>query len=441
MKTLIKNVLLLPMTSEEDLLEKGDILIEDNRISKVGKFYLDCELDLIIDGEGMLAMPGLINSHTHLGMSLMRNYADDLSLMDWLENKIWPLESYLEAEDVYWGALLNMMELIKTGTTSFVDMYFYMDEVAKAAEKLGMRGVITRGLVAFSDPEEKSIEETRALFKRWNGKAGDKLRVMVAPHAPYTCPRPYMEKVLKLADELNCPIHIHLSETEDEVKKSVEEVGLTPIEYMANMGLLNHHVVAAHCVHITDREIDLVKGKSFYPINNPTSNLKLASGFAPVSKMLSQGINVALGTDGASSNNHTNMWEEVHLASILNKAVDKDPTSVRAYEALKMATVNGAKAMNQIDDLGTLEVGKKADIILIDIDVLHMRPHHRLISSLAYCAQGSDVNTVIIDGEIVLRNHQFVNVDEREVIDNVEKRTRKLLERAGLEYREGVISE
>lgn len=430
MSILITNARVLTMTDSETKCPVKDILVEDGRIQKIAE-HIQVSGAKVIDGQGQVAMPGLINAHTHLGMSFLRNYADDMALMDWLENKIWPIEAHLKAEDIYWGSLLSMMELVKTGTTSFIDMYFFMDEVARAAEKIGMRGVLTRGLIGSEDENRQALKEAVALQRSYGGPEHGLLSVMLAPHAPYTCPDDYVQEILDYASQEGVGIHTHLAETSGEVEMIQETTGKTPVAHWADLGLLDHHVVAAHCVHLTEEDEALVADKPFYPVYNPASNLKLASGFAPVTRWLKKGMKPALGTDGPSSNNHTNMWEEIHFAATVNKAVEEDPTAVTAYEALKMATVHGAYAMGMQEELGTLEVGKKADIILVDLTGIHMTPLHNVVSALAYSVQGTDVKTVIIDGDVVYRDGKFLSLDEKEVIQRVQECTEALFHRAG----------
>lgn len=428
MTTLIKDVTLVPMDGKNEVLDKTNIYF-DNDIIHIGELKDDLEVDRVIDGKNKVAMPGLINGHTHIGMSLLRNFADDLPLHDWLTKKIWPTEAKLIAKDVYWGSLLSIVEMIQSGTTAFGDMYFFMEEVAKALEESGIRGVLTRGLIEEQGKNEEKLRETRELFENWHGKGNGRIKVMVAPHAPYTCSPDFLMECLKLAKELNTGIHIHLSETKKEVEDSFKNFGKSPIKHVYDLGLLDVHTIAAHCVHVDDEDIDIMKEKSVYPVNNPGSNLKLASGFAPVDKMLKKGISVALGTDGSSSNNNLNMFEEINLAAIVNKAVNLDAVSVSAMDALKMATVNGAKALDWFDEIGSIEVGKKADLILIDMDKPHLYPRHNIISSLSYSVQGSDVDTVIVDGKIIMEKRELKTLDVEKIKYMAEKHAKDLINR------------
>ena len=429
MNILIKNIDLVPMDGKEEVIKNTNIYIEEDQIVHIGELKEDIKVDRTIDGKNKLAMPGLINAHTHIGMSLLRNFADDLPLHEWLTQKIWPTEANLTAEDVYWGSLLSMIEMIQSGTTTFCDMYFFMDEVGKGLEETGMRGVLTRGLIEEEGKNLGKLLNTKNLYKNWNGKGNGRIKVMVAPHAPYTCSPEFLGKIMDLAKELDTGVHIHLSETEKEVEDSLKQWGKSPIKHVYDLGLFNFPTVAAHCVHVDDDDINILKENNVSPVNNPSSNLKLASGFAPIDKMLKAGINVALGTDGSSSNNNLNMFEEIHLASIINKAVNKDAVSVPAIEALKMATINGAKALNWNKEIGSIEIGKKADIILIDMNKPHLYPLHNIISALAYSVQGSDVDTVIIDGKILMENREMKTIDVEKVMYNTEKIAQDLIRR------------
>lgn len=429
MNILIKNIGLVSMNGKEEWIKSTNIYISKDKIIHIGEIREDIEVEREIDGKNKIAMPGLVNAHTHIGMSLLRNYADDMPLHDWLSKKIWPTEANLTGEDVYWGSLLSMVEMIESGTTAFCDMYFFMDRVAEALECSGMRGVLTRGLIEEQGESKTKLDETRKLFNDWHGKADGRIKVMVAPHAPYTCSPSFLKETLNLAKDLNTGIHIHLSETEKELQDSLKEHGKTPIEHVNDLGILDIHTIGAHCVHVNDNDIDIIKEKGLFPVNNPSSNLKLASGFAPVDAMLKKGILVALGTDGSSSNNNLNMFEEIHLASIINKAVTGDAVSVPAIKALEMATINGAKALGWGDEIGSIEVGKKADLILIDTDKIHLYPHHDQISALAYSTQGSDVDTVIVNGRILMENRIIKTLDVEKIKYMVEKRAKDLIKR------------
>lgn len=408
MKILIKDVATIPMTENGVVLQKVCICIQDERIVHVGDEPSDFNPDKVIDGKNKLAIPGLINAHTHLGMSMLRNYADDLDLMTWLQEEVWPFEAKLNAEDIYYASKLSMIELIKSGCTTFVDMYFEMDRVADAALEIGMRGVLTPGYIE-DENSEKRIESYRDLHAKYSDK--ELLKVMIAPHAPYTVGAEHLKKLVELAKELEVGIHIHLSETKVEVDNAYKAFGKSPIAYVNELGLFEVPTIAAHCVHIDDEDMKILADKAVYVVHNPSSNLKLASGFAKVGEMKKHGIKVALGTDGASSNNNLNMVEEMHLASILAKAVSGDPKAMSAYETLEMATKIGASAIGMGDELGTIEAGKLADITIIDMTGTHLTPANDLVSMVVYTAQASDVCTVLINGKVVMED-RTLDVEE-----------------------------
>ncbi|MDO5713626.1 MAG: amidohydrolase [Tissierellia bacterium] len=422
MKILIKNISMLDVMDER-VLEKMDLVIEGEIIKKIGKNIQE-DADEIIDGKHLFVIPGLINSHTHLGMSLLRNLADDLPLHTWLNNSIWPFEAKMNREDIYWGTKLSLIENIRSGATCYCDQYYAMDRVADATLEAGLRGVLTRGLIEDDKAEEK-LEETKELYQNYHGKEG-RLKVVPSPHAIYTTSPNFLKKVIAMAEGMDGVINIHMSETLKEVEDSVKEYGMTPINYIHSLGMLELHVIAAHCVHITDKEIELIAGKKFYPIYNPTSNLKLASGFTPVQKMLNAGITMGIGTDGSSSNNNQNILEEMHIGSIVNKAVNMDAQSVPAMEIIKMATINGAKALGWEDKIGSIEEGKQADLVFFDLKTPSFTPRNNLISALCYSAQSSDINRVMVAGKTIYKENKVLTLNEEEVMEEVQFRTEKI---------------
>ena len=427
MKLLIDNVSIIPMTADNFLIEKGYIVVEGNRIKAVGQGAAPIDdYDQKIDGTNQIALPGFINAHTHAAMTLLRGYADDMPLMEWLEKKIWPLEAKLTADDVYWGTMLAMAEMIKSGTTCFADMYFFMDEVARAVEKAGVRAVLARGMVGVGPDNEQAIDESRELINKWNGAAEGRIRFVLGPHAPYTCPPEYLKKVIGLAEELEVGLHIHLAETAGEFADSNRIYGQTPVAHMESLGLFKYQVLAAHCVHITDQDIEILAKNRAGVVHNPESNMKLASGIAPVPKLLEAGIPVALGTDGASSNNNLDMLQELRTCALLHKVSTMDPTVLPAYQALQMATTNGARAL-QLDGLGQIESGKRADFIIIKADEAHFIPRYDLIANLVYSGHAADVNTVIVDGNIIMHDRIIKTFDEQEVMGNAKRVAARLV--------------
>lgn len=427
MSILLRNISFLDIENEE-IINNIDIYIEGNKISKIGK-SLDVDATEIYNGENKLVTPGFINAHTHLGMSYFRNYADDLNLMDWLNNEIWPIEAKLNAEDIYYSSLLSIIENIKSGVSTFCDMYYEMDRVADACIETGIRGVITRGLTDIDGKGEEKLEEIDELYKNYNNKSNGRVKVYPAPHAIYTCSEDFLKEITRRTNELYDGIlHVHLSETLTEVNDCKKEHGMTPIEYVESIGMLDSHVIAAHCTHITDREIEIVKDKEFYPVYNPSSNLKLASGFTPVQKLLDNGITVAIGTDGDSSNNNQDILEEMHIGGIVNKAVEMDEKAVKAIEILKMATVNGAKAMG-FENLGLIKEGYLADLTIFNLDSNSFTPRNNLISALVYSANSEDVSCTIVDGKFIMKDRQILSLDESKVRKIVNDRWEEIKKR------------
>lgn len=429
MKTLIKNCTVIPVQQKDLIWEQGEIAINKDTIIACGpKGTVGTQdFDKVIDGTGMVAVPGFVNTHTHSAMTLLRSYADDLPLMQWLSEKIWPLEEKLTAESVYWGSMLSIVEMIKSGTTTFADMYFYMDEVAKAAVETGIRAVLSRGMIGVGPNGEFALEDSERFIREWHGKENGRITTMLGPHAPYTCPPDYLQKVMSLAEKLKVGIHIHLAETKDEINQIKEQYHKTPVELVAGEGLFNYPTIGAHCVHLTENDIKLLADNQVGVAHNPESNMKLASGIAPIPALLAAGVNVGLGTDGAASNNNLDMLEEMRTAALLHKVNTGDPTVISSYDALYMATLGGAKALQIDNQVGSIEVGKKADIVLFDFEKPHLYPRHQVCAHLVYAAQAGDVDTVIIDGKVILEKGSLTTINQQEVITNINKVTEKLL--------------
>lgn len=417
MKYVIQNALLLTMADGDQLCPNTNIYIEDQKIVSIGTAPAGFIADEIIDADNQLVMPGLINAHTHVAMSLFRNYADDLPFWPWLTEKIWPIEEKLTGPDVYWGTMLSIAEMIRSGVTSFADMYFFMDEVAEAVEKTGIRANLSRGMVGDETVGAQKLAESMEFYKCWNGKADGRIQVDIAPHAPYSCEKPFLEHIVETNKTEQCRMHIHLSETSKEVADSFDEKGVSPIAYVDSLGLFQYPTIAAHCVHVSDEDIAILADKKVNVVHNPGSNLKLGNGFAPIQKMMAAGVNVALGTDGSSSNNNLNLFEEMHLAAMVHKAVHEDPTAIPAYTALEMGTVNGAKALGLENKVGQIKVGYLADLIMIDLKKPHFYPRFNMTASLIYSAQASDVKDVMINGKWVMRNYELLTMDENEVFE------------------------
>jgi len=424
MKYVFKNAMVLSMNNTEKL-ESCDVLVENDVISAIGSLNNEqINNARIIDASGKLLMPGLINAHCHVPMTLLRNYADDMNLQTWLFDHIFPVEARLQGDDIYYGSLLGIMEMISSGTTCFIDMYDHMNDMARAVEESGIRAQLSRGMMNtgngpdFSD--DVRLNEGIDFYKRWNGAANGRITGAFAPHAIYTCSPEYIRAIVETAQKYDAPIHVHLDETLVEHEDCLKKYGKTPTKHLFDLGVFEQKTVAAHCVWVTEDDISILADKKVTITHNPTSNLKLASGIAPVPKALSRGVNVALGTDGASSNNNLNMFEEIHLAALIHKGVNRDPLLINAMESLKMATVNGAKALG-MDNLGVIKEGAKADIILIDIDKPHLMPVHNIVSALAYSVQASDVCLTMVDGAILYENGEFKTIDKEKVSHGIKK--------------------
>jgi 5-methylthioadenosine/S-adenosylhomocysteine deaminase len=426
---LIKGATILTMR-EEDEPFTGDILIEDGKFAAIGP-SVEADADETIHAQGMVAMPGLINAHQHSAMTLLRGFSDDLKLMDWLEKKMLPAEERMDSEDIYWGAQLAMAEMIRSGTTAFADMYIQMDTIAAAVQESGMRASLTRGLVFLQDDGGRRMQEAIDLVDKWSGAANGRITTMLGPHAPYTCPPEPLSEVIELARTRSIPIHIHLAETKEEIVKIREKYGQTPTEYLYHLGMFEKtHVLLAHCVHLTHRDIGYLRGMRGGIAHNPVSNLKLGCGIAPVTEMTAQGLTVGLGTDGAGSATTLDMFAEIKAAAWLQKVDHGDPTRLPAKRALQMATIDSARLLGIDGQVGTLEEGKRADVILIDLKKPHLQPVHNLYALLAYSATGADVDTTIVDGRMLMRNRQLLTIPEDELFRQVAQRAPRLV--AGL---------
>ncbi|MCG9969348.1 amidohydrolase [Pelotomaculum terephthalicicum JT] len=426
---LIQGATVLTMEGSENIIENGEIFITGGRIAALGprgSIPPEGRAERIINGSGMIAMPGFINCHTHAAMTLLRSYADDLPLMEWLSEKIWPVENKLEPEDIYWGAMLCCLEMIKSGTTTFVDMYFIMDQVALAVEKSGLRACLSRGLIGNAPNGALALEENVNFFKEWNGMAGGRIKVMFGPHAPYTCPPEYLEQVIELAGKYGAGLHIHVAETKSEVEQIKTSYGRTPVGHLNSLGLFALPVLAAHCVHLDDADMEILARNNVGVAHCPESNMKLASGAAPVTGLLKAGVNVGLGTDGAASNNNLDMLEEMRSAAMLQKVSAGDPTVMPAFTALRTATANGARVLGLDGEIGLLKAGMKADLILIDKRRPHFCPQHNLTANLVYAAHSADVDTVIVDGKILMEHRQVLTMDEEEVVREAQLRANRL---------------
>jgi 5-methylthioadenosine/S-adenosylhomocysteine deaminase len=428
---LIRNAAVVTANDTGAVLPKADLLVHGTDIAGLwpsGAMPPSISAENTVDADGMVAMPGMINAHTHCAMTLVRGYADDMPLMPWLQERIWPFEMKLTADDVYWGSMLGIAEMIRGGVTCFSDMYHFFEAAARAAIDSGIRANVSGVLLAFLPDAEKRLEDAIAFAREWHGRGEGRLVTMLGPHAPYTCPNHLLERVIEAANEHEIGIHIHVSETKGEIADSIKEYGQTPVERLDDIGLLDvKTVLAAHCVHLSDSDIATLAEKRIGISHCPGSNMKLASGVAPVPKLLDAGAVVGLGTDGPASNNNLDMLEEARLAALLHKVEGGDPTLVTARQALDMATKGSAQALGLGDQIGQLTVGMKADIALLDFHQAHLFPPHDIVSHLVYAARAGDVRTVFINGQPVMLDRKLATIDEEEVFAQVRDRLERLV--------------
>ncbi|MCR5023915.1 MAG: amidohydrolase [Lachnospiraceae bacterium] len=427
MGILIKDVLAVLPEGSKDVIGKHSIYIENDRIAGIDEKPEGFKEDTVIDGKDRLVIPGLINAHTHTYMSMMKNCADDLSFTDWLFNTVQPIEEKLTGEDAYWGSLLGQIEMIKSGTTTFNDQQMHIHMTTKAVIESGMRAVIGRGLVGGEyDRDDRRVKE--ALEEMEDGKKCDRLSFFLNPHAPYSCGKDYLRMVADLAKEKHYGIHIHLAEGQTESDNMLKDHNCTPTEYVRDAGAFDVPVIAAHCIRVSDSDIKILKEHNVSVVTNPVSNAKLGNGVAPVPKLLKAGVNVCLGSDGAASNNAQNMFREMSFEALIHKAVNDTPQCVGADEVFRMATINGAKALQLGDVTGSIEKGKKADLAILRLDVPSMMPNNNLLAALSYSANGSEVDTVMIDGKVVMEKRELKTIDEEKVYHNI----REICKRVGL---------
>ena len=432
MNILIKNGIILPMNAPEsgNLYFQGNVGIEGERIAfvssdeKIASDFKASHPDVKqIDATGKIVMPGLINTHTHVAMALLRGISDDVPLMEWLEQHIWPIEGKMGYQEIYDGARLGILEMLMGGTTTFVDMYPYEEAVAQAAESAGIRALVSPCPMDFRmDHFENDWKQVQKRFS-----SSRLVSMWMGPHAIYTLSEKNLQRSISLSKELGVGSHVHLAETQTEQDNCMTQHGMSPTEYLEKQGLFTTKTLAAHCVVMSDHDIEILARNGVSVAHNPQSNMKLASGIAPVKKMIDAGVNVSIGTDGASSNNDLDMWEEMRTASLLQKVSTMDPCAIPAYTALQMATVNGAKAIGREGELGVIASGALADILLVDLEKAHLYPHTNLISELVYSAHSSDVDTVIVNGNLVVENRKCLSMNAQEVCSTAQKHIDALL--------------
>lgn len=430
MRTLIKNTLILSMDDSVGKIDNGYIYIEDDTIKEIGKgeYPEDVkETDIkIIDGRGYLTMPGLINCHTHAAMTLLRGYGEGLPLMRWLNEKIWPMESKFNEKHIEVGTKLACIEMLRSGTTTFNDMYFCQDKVLEVAEEFNIRAVL--GIPLLGEAWESQLKQAVDLMDKIEKESNNctTVKSMFAPHSAYTLSYDALVQIGKTAEQYNKDIHIHISETADETAMIKEKYNMTVCELLEKAGIFNRRVVGAHCVHLSDGDINIIKKYNVSPVYNSQSNMKLASGAARVVDMLSEGINVCIGTDGTSSNNNLNMFEEMETGAMLQKLWYNDTTKMDAGTMIKLATVNGAKALGW-NNLGKLKEGYKADIIMLNLNKAHMHPMYDINSNIVFSANGSEVETILIDGKLIMYKGELLNIDEEKILYECDRLCNELI--------------
>ncbi|MDJ0916881.1 MAG: amidohydrolase [Woeseiaceae bacterium] len=410
------------MDADLSIIDNGAVVIRDGLIIAIGPadaIESDYEADQVLDGDGRVLMPGLVNGHTHAAMTLLRGVADDLALMDWLNNYIFPAEvRFVDSEFVRVGTELACWEMIRGGTTTFVDMYYYPDTIAEVVDACGLRAMISTTVIDQRSPDAEnaadSLQKGIAFIERWQGQ-NDRITPIFGPHANYTLNGEQLAATRDAARPFDAPISIHVSESPFELQYSKDNYGKTSIEMLNDVGFLDGPTIAAHVVWPTEKEIPILVEKEVGVIHNPTSNMKLASGVSPVAKMLAAGVRLGLGTDGTASNNDLDMWEEMRLAALLQKVDSMDPEVLPAADVLRMATIGGARAIGLGDVIGSLEVGKRADLIQVGFDDVHHVPTFDVISHLVYVTDEQDVETVIVDGRVLMKDGTILSVDTERV--------------------------
>lgn len=420
---LISRGKILTLDDHDSIFDTTDIAIEKDTIIEIGtnlqEKYL-CSHHL--DASGKLVMPGLINTHIHAAMTLFRGLADDLTLMDWLQNHICPAESrVMNSDNVYLGTLLACLEMIKSGTTTLCDGYFFESEAARAVHGAGLRGVMAQGIIDFpcmdaATPQE-GLRRSEEFISQWS--TSDRIKPAIFCHSAYTCSPETLREAKKIARNYHVPFCIHLSETKQEIEHIEHHYGMRPVQHLASLNILDENVIAAHCVWLSPEEIDLLHHFQVKVVHAPESNMKLASGIAPIPKLVDRGIIVGLGTDGAASNNDLDLFLEMDTAVKLHKVALQNPTALRAKEVVRMATRNGARVLGLEKEIGSLEVGKKADMIMLDLRKPHLIPLYDLYSHLVYTVNGSDVNSVVVNGNILMKDRKFLHLDEDDILDRV----------------------
>ena len=417
---LIKNINLVD--ENYDVVKDTNILIEDNKITYIGSEIPSNYIGEIYNGKNKVALPGFFNTHCHVPMTLLRGYGEGLPLNRWLSEKIWPFEAKLTKDHCYYGALLGISEMIKSGVVAFNDMYFNLEGILNAVSEAGIKANLSYGFTSKGDGidyfKTKAYEETRMLNEYISSASNDRIKADVSIHAVYTSSEKEVIQISDYCNSTNMNMHIHLSETEKEIIDCKKRFNKTPVEYFLSCGTFKSNTTAAHCVWLEGDDFDIMKENNVTAAHCPSSNLKLGSGLAPIKTMMDHGMNVTIGTDGAASNNNLNMLEEINLTALLHKGINRDPLFLSSKDMVKISSLNGAKAQGR-KDCGALKVGNRADIVIFDMDKPHMQPVHDALANIFYSAQADDVYMTIIDGKVVYKDGIFTTIDMEKVLFNV----------------------
>lgn len=422
---LIKHADIVTLDAEGTIFHDTDILIENTRITRIGKLPADTMADETIDASGHVLLPGFFNAHCHSPMTFERGWAEDLPFPRWLNEKIWVAESALTPDDVYWGAALAACEMIRSGTVGFNDHYFYMDRVADVVVESGLKAMLTWCVFGIGDDKEigPGADSQLAFSSEWRDRAEGRIHTCLGPHSPYVCPPEFLSRVVERAGELNMGIHLHVAESQEQVKKSLERHGMTPVQHLHALGVFKHHTIAAHCLALTpDDQAILAESGVFIP-RTPITYMKLAMPIGVSMTQLGEaGIErIALGSDGPASNAVMDMWDILRQAVWLEKYLQQDPEALPGDTALRMATQNGAQAMS-FNESGIIAEGRPADLILVDFDRPHLRPRHDVIASLVHAGRGADVSHVIVNGKLLMRDRELLTLDEERILYEAERR-------------------
>jgi len=431
MSILIKDVTAITLDEKDDILSNADIVVEGKHILSTGTVPEGFTPDLVIDGHNYIALPAFFNSHCHSAMTLERGWAEDLPFDRWLNEKIWVAESAMEPEDVYWGSVLACCEMIRSGTVGFCDHYFYMDMVAKAVAESGMKATLAWcqfGTGKDGEVGKKTFEDTLSFIREYHNSCEGRIKCVVGPHSPYMCPPDFLVLVADKARELNTGIHLHLSESEEQVSVSMAKYGRSPVEHLLNTGVFDSHCISAHCISVSDEDIKILSEKGVYVAHTPKTYMKLAMGMSPLEKLLKGGVKVGLGTDGPASNNDLNMLEVMRLTGLVHKNLTGDPASFPGDVILRLATGGSASLMG-FKDSGVIKEGSPADIILFNKKKTHWTPCHDVKSNIVYTSHPDDIEYVICDGKLLLDKGNLTTLDEEKIMYEAEKRAFRMVGR------------